>query len=314
MMFMRKLSVRFSFILSLLLLAGCNSMAMYNSFSVGQVERAGMEEKVLTLDNGGRLHYWDRGEGEPVLFIHGLGSNAMMNWKEQMLNFNAHYRVVAPDLLWFGSSGSPSAKRNLHSQAEAMFELMDHLGIKKAHVAGHSYGGFVGYKMMDLHPQRLDSLTMISSPGPAMSDDELTDLTERFSVDRLEMLFVPETSQGLKKLNEGIFAKAIPTPGFVYRDIHQYFFEPHKQSQRTLVETLPDERENLLSTYKKELPPVFLIWGAKDQIFPLDTGINLSRHLKAPIAIIDDGAHALPFENPDDITELLNVFLSKPEM
>ena len=295
--------------LMVLLLTGCNSMAMYQSIASAKVERAGMMEKKLELPDGS-LHYWDRGEGEPLIFIHGLGSDAIMNWKEQMLSFDSRYRVIAPDLLWFGSSSS-DAQKNLLTQAEAMFALMDHLNIEKAHVVGHSYGGFVAYKMMDRDISRLKSMTLVSSPGPILQDKELHELLARFDVEKLESLFVPETADGLRVLNKGIFYKPIPAPGFVYRDIHRTFIEPHKFAQRNLVESLPTERSSFDLGKNTDGLPVFLVWGAHDHIFPLHTGINLSRYLNAPIAIMENGAHAIPAENPEMLSRLLEAFLTK---
>ena len=300
---------RLTVLLMFVFLTGCNSMAMYQSISSAQVGRAGMMNKVMEMPDGGRLHYWDRGEGEPLILIHGLGGDAMMNWKEQMLSFDSRYRVIAPDLLWFGDSSS-DAQKTLLTQAEAMFSLMDHLNIKKAHVVGHSYGGFVAYKMLDRDIQRLKSMTLVSSPGPILQDRELHELLERFEVETLENLFVPEKPAGLRVLNQGIFYNPIPAPRFVYRDIHSTFIEPHKYAQRNLVENLPRERAGFDLTKTHDELPVFLVWGANDKIFPVHTGIDLSRYLQAPIAILDNGAHAIPAENPEVLSELLEAFLS----
>ena len=294
--------------LTCLVLTACNSMVVYQSISSSRVEWAGMTEQFLELPEGGRLHYWDRGQGEPLILIHGLGGDAMMNWKEQMLSFDSRYRVIAPDLLWFGSSRS-GAQKTLLSQAEAMFALMDHLGIDKAHVVGHSYGGFVAYKMMDRDIDRLKSLTLVSSPGPIIQDQELQELMERFEVENLENLFVPDRPADLQVLNKGIFHKPIPAPRFIYRDIHSTFIEPNKYAQKNLVKNLPRERASFDLTKKHEGLPVFLIWGADDQIFPVHTGIDLSRYLNAPIAILEEGAHAIPAENPGVLSQLLEAFL-----
>lgn len=295
--------------LTFVFLTGCNSMAMYQSFASAQVERAGMVGKTLKLPDG-NLHYWDRGEGEPLILIHGLGGDAMMNWKEQMLSFDSRYRVIAPDLLWFGDSNS-HAQKSLLSQSEAMFALMDHLGIEKAHIVGHSYGGFVAYKMMDRDVSRLKSLTLVSSPGPILQDNELHELLERFDVNSLGNLFVPDNADGLKVLNQGIFHKPVPVPGFVYRDLHSTFIEPHKYAQRNLVETLLRERSDFDLGKKYGHLPIFLVWGDDDRIFPLHTGVNLSRYLNVPIAILDDGAHAIPAENPEMLSRLLEAFLPR---
>ena len=293
-----------------LFLSACSSMAMYQSISTSQVMKAGMSENVLALPDGGRLHYWDRGEGEPLILIHGLGGDAMMNWKDQMRSFDSRYRVIAPDLLWFGESGSSKAPMNLRSQAEAMFTLMDHLGIKQAHVVGHSYGGFVAYKMLDHDAQRISSLTLVSNPGPILQDKELQELIDRFQAESLPNLFIPETPAGLKTLNQGIFQKPVPAPYFLYRDIYDTFIGPNKLAQRRLVESLPEERDSFNQEQKYPDILFFLVWGMNDKIFPLHTGIHLSRYLNAPIAVLADGAHAIPAENPQELRKLLEAFLN----
>ena len=291
------------------LLAGCSSMDMYQNLSASQVSKAGMTEHTLHLPQGGYLHYWDRGKGEPVLFIHGLRGDAMMNWKEQMLSFDDQYRVIAPDLLWFGESHSPDSQKNLRSQAEAIVELMDHLDVPSVHIVGHSYGGFVAFKLLDIHPERVNSIAVIANPGPILQDKELDALIERFDADSLETLFVPESTAGLRTLNQGVHQNPKPVPEFIYRDIYRTFFEPNKKAQRKLIETLPDEREKVDISQKRCDVPFFLVWGANDRIFPLQTGIELSRYLNAPIAVLPDAAHAIPSEHGEVLQTILESWL-----
>lgn len=112
---------------------------------------------------GVRIHYTVTGQGEPVLLLHGLYSSALMNWDMPGITkeLAQHYQVIAPDLRGHGRSDRPAAEDAYGVQmVEDVVRLMDHLGIKKARVAGYSMGGMIVMKMLVLHPDRVQSAVL----------------------------------------------------------------------------------------------------------------------------------------------------------
>src|SRR6266849_10512637 len=75
------------------------------------------------------------------------------------------YRVIAPDLPGFGSSTQHVPDYSIRAHARYLIELMDALGIERAHLLGFSMGGGVVLNMADIAPQRVQSITMLSAIG-----------------------------------------------------------------------------------------------------------------------------------------------------
>ena len=79
-------------------------------------------------DQGLPLHYVVCGQGEPVLLIHGLGLRAT-SWTFQIAALERQFRLIIPDLPGSGHSAPPSSEYTIDGFANALWKLMDHLGI-----------------------------------------------------------------------------------------------------------------------------------------------------------------------------------------
>lgn len=106
--------------------------------------------------------------GIPVLFLHGNASSATY-WEETMLALPPNYRAFAPDQRAYGDS-DPAVKidatRGMGDLSDDAAALLDHLGIEKAHIVGHSLGGSVVWQMMMDHPTRFLSATVVCPGSP----------------------------------------------------------------------------------------------------------------------------------------------------
>ena len=113
--------------------------------------------------DGFDLAYMDRGEGEPVLLIHGFASNARVNWEATgWLSFlNEHgFRTIALDNRGHGHSTKSHEKEHYHPplMAADAIALLDHLHIRQAHVMGYSMGARISAFLAIANPDRVKSL------------------------------------------------------------------------------------------------------------------------------------------------------------
>lgn len=107
-------------------------------------------------------------DGIPVLFLHGNASSATF-WEEVMVALPAGYRGIAPDQRGYGEADRAvkiDATRGMGDFSDDALALLDALGIEKAHVAGHSMGGAVIWRMMMDAPDRLLSVTLAAPGSP----------------------------------------------------------------------------------------------------------------------------------------------------
>jgi pimeloyl-ACP methyl ester carboxylesterase len=113
--------------------------------------------------NAGRdLHYQIRGDGEPVLLIHGLGSSGA-DWAFQLPVLAARFRVIMPDLPGCGQSEAMSEGYAISGFAGSLWALMDHLDVTGPNLVGFSLGGAVALEMALQRPQSAPRLVLINS-------------------------------------------------------------------------------------------------------------------------------------------------------
>jgi len=131
------------------------------------------ESKFFDSD-GVKIHYFVKGEGEPVILVHGFTASALLNWIQPGV-FDAlaeDYQVIAIDNRGHGRSDKPHDPEQYGVEmVEDVVRLMDHLGIEKAHVAGYSMGGFITCKLLATHPDRLLSATLGGAGWRRDTDD-----------------------------------------------------------------------------------------------------------------------------------------------
>ncbi|MCU0427809.1 MAG: alpha/beta hydrolase [Candidatus Kapabacteria bacterium] len=129
-------------------------------------------ERVSTSRITTRVLFSGEEKGAPVLFLHGNLSSATW-WEETMLALPKAlpqgFRGIAPDLRGFGGADTSKfvdARRGAGDWADDAIALMDKLGIAKAHIVGHSLGGYVVWRMMADYPERLLSVTLVAPGSP----------------------------------------------------------------------------------------------------------------------------------------------------
>lgn len=113
---------------------------------------------MLPVD-GGELYCEEAGSGEAVLLLHGFTLDTRM-WDDQFEVLARRYRVVRYDLRGFGRSTLPT-KPYVH--ADDCRQVMEGLGIRRAHVVGLSAGGRIAIDVAVRHPQVVDRLVAVDT-------------------------------------------------------------------------------------------------------------------------------------------------------
>jgi pimeloyl-ACP methyl ester carboxylesterase len=114
------------------------------------------------MHEGQPLHYLERGQGEPLLLIHGLGSSGA-DWAWQVHALEQKFRVIVPDLPCHGHSAAPSGPCSIEGFARAMWALCDHVGADTVNIVGFSLGGAVSLEMSLQRPEKVRRLGLINS-------------------------------------------------------------------------------------------------------------------------------------------------------
>jgi len=106
------------------------------------------------------LHYQSAGDGDAVVLIHGLGANLAFWFMSVGRTLARRYRIITYDLRGHGASAMPRRGYQLPDMVEDLLQLLDHVGVQRAHIVGHSFGARVGLAFTVTHLERVATLTV----------------------------------------------------------------------------------------------------------------------------------------------------------
>jgi pimeloyl-ACP methyl ester carboxylesterase len=122
-----------------------------------------------SFDSAGvRIRYVEEGRGEPVVLVHGYTSDAEAQWVRTgvLQALAARYRVVAMDARGHGRSGKPhDPARYGPEMGLDVVRLLDHLGIRRAHLVGYSMGAHIVAQLLVTRPERFLTATLGGASG-----------------------------------------------------------------------------------------------------------------------------------------------------
>jgi pimeloyl-ACP methyl ester carboxylesterase len=144
--------------------AALGAMALFVQYRTRQAERENPPTGKFIEVDGVRLHYVERGEGQPVVLFHGNGTMAEEFDISGLLGLAADkYRVIAFDRPGYGHSDRPRGKIwSAGAQAELLYRALQQLGVEQPIVVAHSWGTMVALALALEHPEYVRSLVLLS--------------------------------------------------------------------------------------------------------------------------------------------------------
>jgi len=110
----------------------------------------------------GNIFYEEKGSGEPLIFIHGVGLDHTM-WNQQIDSLSDSFRVIVYDMLGHGGSEHPPGPYSITQYVEQLSGLMDTLQIEKTHLVGFSMGGMVAQAFALTYKNKLKTVTIMNA-------------------------------------------------------------------------------------------------------------------------------------------------------
>jgi len=263
---------------------------------------------VIRLE-GIAIHYVDKGQGLPLVLIHGLGGR-IYNFRYNIPVLSEHLRVVALDLKGFGYSERPAASDySLTAQARLVGELMDRLGIPRAVVLGHSMGGAIALRLAATSPEKVDRLILVGSAPPNGMVPRLAASPSLRSLLRLGTALVLHQS----RLRERVLRQGFYDPAFLSPEMLEEFRRSTciRGSAAAAASLLSDAAGDEPLDLSRVSQPVLLLWGEGDRW----TSLRLARRLvdelpDARLQVIDRARHMVLEERAKEANEAILAFLS----
>jgi pimeloyl-ACP methyl ester carboxylesterase len=152
--------------------AGTTGMSVASDYDPApHAEVDGLEARFVDV-GGQRTRYYDYGEGEPLVLVHGGGrgtTSSANNFSPVIPLLARHFRVLAIDKSAAGMTDNPLDDNDLSYEGEAKHarRFIETLGLGPVHLVGHSSGGAMAFYLAVTDPQVVKTLTVVSS-GPGM--------------------------------------------------------------------------------------------------------------------------------------------------
>ncbi|HEY5257136.1 MAG TPA: alpha/beta hydrolase [Candidatus Baltobacteraceae bacterium] len=125
----------------------------------------------------------DRGSGEPIVLLHGFPLTRAI-WDRTAEILSQRYRVISPDLRGMGASSTPDGPYLMETMAGDIAAVLDACGVQRAHIVGHSLGGFVAQAFARMYVERVAGLALVGSRLAA--DDAQTAARREMLAQRVE--------------------------------------------------------------------------------------------------------------------------------
>jgi pimeloyl-ACP methyl ester carboxylesterase len=294
-----------SLVLLALLLPGCVSLRPFDEIRreapAGQFVRAG----------GQLVHVEQAGSGEPVVLLHGFGASTY-SWRKVMPALAERYRVVAIDLNGFGYTQRPRSRASYtrEGQAKLVMETMDALGIARAHIVGHSYGGGITLYLASRHPERFLSMVLVDSSAPTYANDRRSRAAALRPLDVLYVRAVALRPGAIRKaLLRSFWDDSKVTPELVRAYAGRVAVEGVGYAFYGL--TAPAPPGPPVELEKIEIPTL-VVWGAHDELISPESGRRAAARLPhSAFVLIDDCGHLPMEEQPEALLQAILPFLER---
>ncbi len=246
---------------------------------------------------GHTLHWYEAGEGAPVVLLHGGGGTGRAFLSQLSSLSDHHIRVLAPDMPGFGKSDWFTGVADIPDIGPVLFEWLDALNIPCSVIGGNSMGGRVTLSMASRDPKRVSGVIILDSVGLELPEVPIINpLTLRqseytaglvYNTERYKALTPYRTLEDARELNRGRASFA------QYLDGGRIASDPALDLSRLTM-------------------PCLLIWGREDRIVPLAYGQALDQALSdSELMVIDQCAHLPHIEEPEITNRAIVDFLER---
>jgi pimeloyl-ACP methyl ester carboxylesterase len=294
----------------LALLSG--GLALFTALTARQAEAlAPPIGRFLEVD-GARLHYLDRGTGPAVVLVHGLGGN-LRNFSALVDRLAATCRVVAVDRPGSGYSTMISgAHPALRAQARIIARFCGKLGLDRALLVGHSFGGALSLALALDHPDCAGALVLISILSHVQHERPAIFKALEIHSPTLRWLIAWTLMAPLGKLSHHATLEAVFAPESVPNDFDGESggglgLRPDSfiAASKDMI-TVSDELATMIPRYPSLAIPVDVIFGRQDPILDYRAhGERLAAALPNARLHLIDGGHMIPITVPDQIAQLI---------
>jgi pimeloyl-ACP methyl ester carboxylesterase len=246
--------------------------------------------------DGVRVHYQERGSGQPLVLIHGYGASTY-TWKDVFAILSNRYRVIAVDLKGFGFTGKPDGDYTRRAQGELVVRLLDQLKVEKAILCGNSMGGEVAMNVAVAHPGRVAGLILVDNGGVTVpGTGTLSPAYMRAPVIGPLLAAVALTSSSM--VRSGL-QRSLHDPSLITDERIAAYYRPLRTAGGQRGAFLA-RRQAGDDPVEPKIPgirtPTLILWGAEDRLIPPAAGQKTQSLIPGARLVVFENCGHLPQE------------------
>ena len=265
--------------------------------------------------DGMSVHLRDEGprdDSEPIILLHGTGAS-LHTWDAWAQALKDKHRVVRVDLPGFGLTG-PTTDGNYQMSAYTHFmrSLMDTLQIKRAVLAGNSFGGDVSWQTAVAYPDRVSRLILVDSSGYATTAASVPiafKLAQMPVLSRLLGNILP------RRVVESSVRNVYADPAKVTPELVDRYYDlalragNRKAITARFAQNKPGQNESAIKQVKV---PTLIIWGALDRLITPDNAAKFHRDIAgSQLIVFEKLGHVGHEEDPVATVAAVQTFLGQ---
>ncbi len=260
--------------------------------------------------NGRKTHYIEKGEGKPVILLHGFFYDSYL-WAENIDALAAHFKVYALDLWGCGYSTRDALDYGYPLYAEQLLQFIDRLDIRSASLVGQSMGAGTAMLFCVQHRSRVEKLILVDAAG---LPNPLPFMARVLNLPGVGEFFLGLSTDEIRKA--GLKTSFIHNEKLLTQDYVENVTKAHK-IKGSLEIGIQIQRAKFFDTLSNEIHqlaemnvPTLLIWGREDTAISLEHGQELTRILRGSrLEVLDHAGHVPNFERAEVFNPLVLDFL-----
>ncbi len=213
---------------------------------------------------GFQIHYYEKGQGDPLLLVHGRGQS-MDCWCENVDELAKHFRVILVDMIGWGYSDKPGLEYSIRDYGEFLGAFLDALEIQRTHIGGFAEGGVHVLDFMIRYPERVEKAVLISPGGITRHYPLMDKLLAVQYIGEFCTLFINPSSMR-KRLLSAFFDETHVTEEMVERACSPL---RTREAKTVLLSSVRAWDESFIGENMSSLHhPILILWGEYDKWHP----------------------------------------------
>ncbi|MGY1699979.1 alpha/beta fold hydrolase [Geodermatophilus sp. SYSU D00766] len=239
-------------------------------------------------------------DGEPVVLLHGFPQDCSAFDRVAPLLHDAGLRTLAPDQRGYSPGARPRGRSpyRLRAVAGDVLALLDAAGLQSAHVVGHDWGGAVAWALGAWHPERVRTLTALSTPHPAAAGRAVLTSDQGLRSSYMAAFQVPVVPERLMLARDGAVLRGVLQNGGLPEDTAARYVDRLREPG-ALSAALAWYRAVPLAARDSvgEVPvPTLHVWSTGDAFLGPAATAMTRRHVTGPyrLEVLDGVPHWIP--------------------